>query len=298
MKIKKIVNRKKYNRKNNIKNSKQNNKKRIRIKKIVKGFLFILLLLFLIFGFDIRLKVVTYTINAENLKQPIQIAFVADLHSCNYGENQEKLIEAIDKQNPDLILLGGDIFDDDLPQDKAWELIEGIVMKYPCYYVTGNHEWRTKDVVNIKNKLRDYGVFVLEGDVLTFEKNGESIKICGVDDPNAGEEKFITQLESCNEQITKDDVSILLTHRPELIETYLKYDFDYVMAGHAHGGQWRIPGIINGLFVPAQGFLPKYTGGVYEFPNAMMILSRGLSRESSLIPRFYNRPELVIVDLE
>lgn len=279
--------------KKNIKNSSKNI-----LKKCLKGILFAFLLMFFVLGFDVRLKVVTYKIDVENLKQPLRIALIADLHSCNYGAKQERLLDAIDQENPDLILLVGDIFDEKMPKDKGWEFIEGIATKYPCYFVTGNHEWQTKEVVNIKKKLRENGVIVLEGDVISFEKNGEVIKICGVDDPNAGKQKFLSQLESCGEKITKEDVSILLAHRPEKIEAYLQYDFDYIMSGHAHGGQWRIPGIINGLFVPAQGFLPKYTGGVYDFQNTKMILSRGLSRESTKIPRFYNRPELVIVDLK
>jgi len=269
-----------------------------KIKKIIKWIIIGFFLVFCVLGFDVRLKIVRYSVKNDKLKEPICVAFIADLHSCGYGDKQETLLAAIDKENPDLILLGGDIFDDNLSQYNAWELIKGIASKYPCYYVTGNHEWRTKDVVNIKNTMREYGVTVLEGDVVTYEKNGESIKICGVDDANIGNIKFETQLNKCQNDITEEDITILLTHRPELIDTYLAYDFDYILAGHAHGGQWRIPGIINGLFVPAQGFLPEYTGGIYEFPTAKMIISRGLARESSLIPRFYNRPELVIINFE
>jgi len=46
----------------------------------------------------------------------------------------------------------------------------------------------------------------------------------------------------------------LLSHRPELIESYEKYGFDLILSGHAHGGQWRIPGVLNGLLAPNQGF--------------------------------------------
>ena len=90
---------------------------------------------------------------------------------------------------------------------------------------------------------------------------------------------------------------MLLTHRPELIDKYNEYNFDLILSGHAHGGQWRIPFILNGLIAPNQGLLPKYTGGLYKFGNNNMIVSRGLARESTIIPRLFNRPELVIIDI-
>ena len=91
--------------------------------------------------------------------------------------------------------------------------------------------------------------------------------------------------------------SVLLAHRPERIEDYLQYPFDLIVSGHAHGGQWRIPGILNGLLAPNQGFFPPYAGGQYDFADTTLIVSRGLARESTRIPRIFNRPELVVIDL-
>lgn len=91
--------------------------------------------------------------------------------------------------------------------------------------------------------------------------------------------------------------TILLTHRPERLDVYCQYGFDLVLAGHAHGGQWRIPGIVNGLWAPNQRLFPAYAGGRYEQNGTTMIVSRGLARESTWLPRWYNRPELVIIDL-
>ena len=78
----------------------------------------------------------------------------------------------------------------------------------------------------------------------------------------------------------------------------MQYDFDLVLCGHAHGGQWAIPGILNGLYAPNQGMFPKYAGGRYDFERGTLIVSRGLARESTPAPRVFNRPELVIIDLE
>ncbi len=70
-----------------------------------------------------------------------------------------------------------------------------------------------------------------------------------------------------------------------------------MLCGHAHGGQWRLPPFLNGVYSPDEGWLPKYAGGKYDFPNGQMIVSRGLARESTRIPMIFNRPELVIVDV-
>ena len=92
--------------------------------------------------------------------------------------------------------------------------------------------------------------------------------------------------------------TILLSHRPEYCKTYMKYTFDLVLCGHAHGGQWRIPGILNGLYAPHQGIVPKYAGGRYDSEDMTMIVSRGLAKETTRIPRIFNRPELVVIDVK
>ena len=98
--------------------------------------------------------------------------------------------------------------------------------------------------------------------------------------------------------------TILLIHRPEYLDVYSQYDFNLVLAGHTHGGMWRIPGLLNGLYAnsfyeqsPNRGLFPSLAGGQYEQNGTTMIVSRGLARESTRVPRIYNRPELVIIDL-
>ena len=105
------------------------------------------------------------------------------------------------------------------------------------------------------------------------------------------------QLKMAEEMVNKEYYTILLSHRPEWIETYQKYAFDLVLCGHAHGGQWRTPFLLNGLYAPHQGLFPKYAGGRYDYATGTMIVSRGLARESTPVPRIFNRPELVVVEL-
>lgn len=254
---------------------------------------------------DPRLKTVFYVVETEKVNQPVRIALITDLHSDKYGKNQSTLIQAVARQKPDLVLLVGDIFDDNGTYENAEITIKQLAEKYPCYYVTGNHEYWGYDVSNILNIVASYGITILSGECDTIEINGQALNICGVDDPDA--KKYLTEGVAIEEQLKAveekalaagaDNYTILLSHRPELYEYYQNYAFDLVLCGHAHGGQWRIPFLLNGLYAPHQGLFPKYAGGRYNYEAGTMIVSRGLARESTPIPRIFNRPELVIIDI-
>ena len=275
----------------------------------LSGVLIALVLLVLI-SCDFRLKTVYYTVDSDKISAPIRIALLTDLHSCRYGENQKNLIEAVQKQNPDIVLLGGNIFDDKVPRKNAELTVKQLGEQYPCYYVTGNHEYWSREVGKILDIIKGYDVTVLSGACDSIEIKGQTINICGVDDPDvtvylAEGVPMVEQLASAEraakevEQAVGEEVfSVLLSHRPELFEIYRNYDFDLVLSGHAHGGQWRIPGLLNGLFAPDQGLFPDYAGGRYAYADGTMIVSRGLARESTPVPRIFNRPELVIVEVK
>ena len=177
--------------------------------------------------------------------------------------------------------------------------MESLVAKYPCYYVTGNHEFWSGRVDEMKAYMKSIGVTVLDGDCETITVNGVTIDVCGVDDPTyMSEEQWLEQLNVAYAKADSTHFRILLTHRPEKVDTYNRYDFDLILAGHAHAGQMKIPFVNRGLLAPDQGFFAKYVDGLYTLDNgSVMEVSRGLSRESTRLPRFFNRPELVVIDL-
>ena len=250
-----------------------------------------------------RLKTVVYTVESDKVAKRIRIALITDLHSCRYGKNQVKLIKAIEKENPDVVLLGGDIFDDNMSYENAETTVKQLSEKYPCYYVAGNHEYWSNDIDTIFNIIEKYGVKILSGVCDTIEIQEQKINICGVEDPDVVRYtvdgiEIEKQLQSAEKAKEEGCFSVLLSHRPELAEIYQEYEFDLVLSGHAHGGQWILPGVLNGLYAPHQGIFPKYAGGRYDFENQTLIVSRGLARESTLAPRIFNRPELVMIDIE
>lgn len=234
----------------------------------------------------------------EGDENAVRCVLVTDLHSCYYGRNQKNLIKRIDKENPDIIFLGGDIFDDKIDDDNAMILLEDISKKYKCFYVSGNHEYWSERCDEMKEKVRSLGITVLEGDCETIEINGKTIDVCGVDDPTRlYEGQFKEQLDNAYAKTSRDHFKILLTHRPERADLYSKYDFDLVLSGHAHAGQIRIPFINIGLYAPNQGLFSKYVSGIYTLENgSRLIVSRGLARESTPAPRFFNHPEIVVID--
>ena len=154
------------------------------------------------------------------------------------------------------------------------------------------------------------GVFVLENETVNLDKNGETLMIIGVNDPEFqkspyeqdGENSAIsTYLETINLEaanintanIGQKSFKILLSHRPELFNLYTEHKIDVVFSGHAHGGQFRMP-FVGGFISPNQGFFPKLTSGEHKDKETTLYISRGLG--NSIFPqRLFNRPEIVVV---
>lgn len=270
----------------------------MRKRKRVYGWLLLAAVIVLaVIALDPRMMVRRYTVESDQVNAPVRMAVLADFHGCNYGEGAERLISAVEAEAPDVVLLVGDIFDDVLPWDDSETLVRKLAAQYPCFYVTGNHEYWSGEVEEICRIIESAGVVVLNASSATLEINGQSINLCGIPDPYA-QISTETALQRAASDIDSDAFTILLAHRPELIGKYAATgDFDLVVSGHAHGGQVRIPGVLNGLFAPNQGFFPEYAGGQYQVEGTTLIVSRGLARESTRLPRIFNRPELVVVEI-
>ena len=224
----------------------------------------------------------------------MKILQISDLHDATFGESQRKLVKKIKKTNPNLIFITGDLIDSNRYNlDQSLELVRQIIGDIaPIYYVTGNHEIATNDIDNIKTSLIDLGVKVLSNEERIIEYNGESIRIIGIEDPLNG----IPISEALSQFEQNDLFTLVLSHRPETFQDYIDNNMDIVFSGHAHGGQFRIPGV-GGLVAPGQGLFPRYTAGMYTENTTHMIVSRGLG--NSVIPvRVLNSPEIVLVTLK
>ena len=144
------------------------------------------------------------------------------------------------------------------------------------------------------------GVITLAGDCRRLNIKGVEIDFCGVDDPTyIYDEGWLEELDRACAQSDPSRLRILLSHRPEYSWAYGPRGFDLVVSGHLHGGQWRIPWLNIGLLGPqGQRFFPEYANGIYALDGgSKLVLSRGLARESTPLPRYFNHPELMILSL-
>ena len=230
-----------------------------------------------------------------------KIVVVSDLHNAEFGKNNSRLLNLIEKEKPNIIALTGDLVDSDKADiETAAKFINNLVKIAPCYYVTGNHEaWMGEQYQELEKILLDESVVILHDRAVQLTKDGETIQLAGIDDPefterDASVQKSVIEVKLKNLNLS-DTYCVLLSHRPEAFEIYAAEDIDLVLSGHAHGGQFRLP-FIGGVIAPDQGLFPKYDAGMYSENNTTMIVSRGIG--NSIIPiRLNNRPEIVSVEL-
>lgn len=250
------------------------------------------------------LQVNEYSIESERIPQAfdgLKIVQLSDLHDAEFGNNHERLVGLVKEEDPDLIFLTGDLVDSNrYDLEQSLRLVTQLKDMAAVYYVTGNHEVAVNQVPEISEALRELGVHVLENESEVLVKEGEELIISGVEDPlmkglHHPEGAIEESLDKALGSVPQQDYKVLLSHRPEVFDTYVDRELDLVLTGHAHGGQFRIPGI-GGLVAPGQGWFPAYTSGKHERGITTMIVSRGLG--NSNIPfRILNRPEVVVVTL-
>lgn len=247
---------------------------------------------------DERLILRTYTVASPKLTAEVRLAVVTDFHS---SDNADDVVGMIASCAPDAVLLVGDLFDDDTqnrPMERTLSLMRQLSAQYPCYYVSGNHEAWTGEMDALYQQTVEAGVTVLRMSSGVLTVRGQRIALCGIPDPYemvfSGAPDTEEQLRQAMENVDSADFTVLLAHRPELLAKYAQFPLDLVVSGHAHGGQVRIPGVLNGLYAPNQGWFPKLAGGAYTQDGTTLIVSRGLAVRTRL-PRIFNRPEVVLV---
>ncbi len=236
-----------------------------------------------------------------------KILQLSDLHSKSFGNNNEMLIDMIDKESPNIIVMTGDMVTaNEKDFTVFYSLVKELTKKYRVYYVYGNHEGELS--LKLKSEitafLKENGVIVLDNDYISIEKNNEKINLYGLCytqkyySYKGGKKHIITENYIKNKlgTIDKNKYNILLTHNPLFFDAYSGYGFDLTLSGHVHGGLIRLP-FIGGILSPERKFFPQYSAGVYEKGNSKLVVSRGLSRGTKGF-RFFNRPDVVSITLK
>lgn len=255
-------------------------------------------------GLDTRLEVTYETVESAALPEEFdgyKIVHLSDYHN----DAIPALMPEVREAEPDLIVCTGDMADDKGTYMPALNLVERLVKTAPCIMVTGNHDLWRGDYEKMEKEMTEAGARFLHNERVFVSRNGEKLAITGIDDPFACEEKRITSyLRRTKEKLSEyDGFEILLFHRANLLDEFADCSFDLILSGHMHGGQVRIP-MLGGLAAPRSSysskesvFFPRYFGGRYEMNGTVMIVNRGLGNPT-VIPRLFNRPEMIVITLK
>lgn len=253
------------------------------------------------------LTVTKFTVESEQIENPFRIVLVSDLHNHQFGKDNHRLIEKIEAQSPDLIVLDGDMINNNSKNSEvAVKIIEQLKDVAPVYYSLGNHEYEyieagTPDLID---ELEEAGAIVLDHKIYDIEVNGNEIRLGGLYEygfetsmqTEEENEKAVAYLEEFTDT---DRYQIICPHRPESLYCWDFVDqwgIDLQLSGHLHGGQVIVP-LKGGLYSPLEQWFPKYDYGQYELGNSTMIITRGLGSNLKALPRFNNPPEIAVIDV-
>lgn len=268
---------------------------------MVMHMIIMIILLIIIIGYT-PLQKRNYTISSSKITQDIKICVLSDLHGTSHGKHQKKLAQMIIQQQPDMILYVGDMIDERCHLQELEDLLKEV-SHIPSYFVLGNHEVTSGQLQSFLDLMDTYHVQRVSQKKIKITVSSNDIILCGIDDyysfyrqnDNDHIQEFYHQYQHLLSH-HNDHYTILLSHRPSFYQLYQDSLYDLVVCGHAHGGQWRIPYLLNGLYAPDESLFPQHAGGQYHLKKGYMIVSRGLVK--NMIPRFFNPPECVFVTLK
>lgn len=228
-----------------------------------------------------------------------RIVVLSDLHGAEFGADNQELFQAVADQSPEYIFYLGDLEDKYRgPQPGYAEAVAaGLSAIAPTYYVTGNHEWAIGDVPELKERLAAQGVTVLSNSFVTLERNGDTVVLAGIDDPNGYADQKPPETVAAEVYAAYGDPFwLLLAHRNDRFqEQYSLLGADLVLSGHGHGGIIRLP-FTDGLLSTNRTLFPSYTAGLYEENGSALFVTRGLGNSGPSF-RLWNRPEVAVVTL-
>lgn len=245
------------------------------------------------------LEISRYEVNSKKLPESFdgfKIVQLSDLHGAEFGEDGMELVDKVKELEPDIIALTGDFVTDEGDLAAVKKLAGRLTELCPVYFVSGNHEFGSGLAVKVRNILERAGVKYLSNEYLTISRGEDEILLGGVEDPLAYADMLSPdELAQKMNDAAPDAFKILLGHRNYWMTEYPELPVDLIFCGHAHGGLIRIPGV-GGLIGTDRRLFPDFDAGEYNNGRYTLIVSRGLGN-SVPIPRVFNRPEIVCVEL-
>jgi predicted MPP superfamily phosphohydrolase len=234
-------------------------------------------------------KVLTNEVYFNNLPtglDGLKILQLSDLHLDLEPELTPVILELLEGLEYDLAVVTGDYRDDTKGSLTACQSFMSQICKGlapPVYGILGNH-----DPIELVPALEAMGLPMLINETVVFEKNGHELYLSGIDDPHYYEGHYFDRLRGT---VPDDAFSILLSHAPETHKQAVEHDYDFVLAGHTHGGQICLPG---GIVIMHNGDCPSYMlAGNWSYKSLKGYTSRGTGG-CRLPIRFSCPPEITI----
>lgn len=252
-----------------------------------------------------------FDLQTENISTPLKIAFIADIQIGNHKKTAwtEKIVKNIEEINPDIILLGGDLIDNEgtfEDESKYLEPLRKISEKYPMYYILGNHEygigsksrgdknWQTGDRSKLLiAKMKNLNITLLRNSLECLVIKNQALCLFGIDDIWSNKVNF-NELNKWD----KNFPLIFLTHNPDGIKLYpVDHKIpNLTLSGHTHGGQIRLP-FIGPLGNPEVQLPKKYFKGLNNYNGMKIFTTVGIGESGGPI-RFWNPPEIAVINLK
>ncbi|HIV02794.1 MAG TPA: metallophosphoesterase [Candidatus Aphodoplasma excrementigallinarum] len=250
------------------------------------------------------LEVTHYTVQSEKLPRSFdgyKIVLLTDIHGKVFEGDNAPLYEAIEAQEADMLCLVGDLIDEGVAGSKevVANLLRTCELPGQVYAVSGNHDVWTEGFNAFVQELEEaYPITFLENESVQIEKDGETLTLSGISDPDTWDEAEAMEYVAAADASIKKGTGyqILLFHRANMLDYFNDKAYDLILSGHMHGGQVRLP-FVGGLKSPHGDWFPKYSGGRYDAEGKTYIVSRGVGN-AVRVPRLFNRPELVVVTLQ
>ena len=274
---------------------------------IIIAILIILIILAFVESFrELRcVKITTYDIEDDKISEDKTVVFLSDYHEAKIIN--EKIVSAVDKASPDVILVGGDMingFEHEGLVESSGALLNKLVEKYPVYYAYGNHESKLIDAApDVWKKYQESlssDIKYLLNDSVSL---GGNIRVYGLNTPREFYKRGFgfprltkKEIEELLGEKSKNEFGVLLGHAPDFIEGYTSWGADLSLSGHFHGGMVRLP-LLGGMVSPRLLLLPRYDYGIYEENSKIEIVTNGLGQHSIKL-RINNIPEIVQVNLK
>ncbi len=247
-----------------------------------------------------KLKVRYETIESNLISEDLNgltICVFSDLHYNNFvnKERAQKIIDKINEQNPDVVFFLGDLFDHpsvhvpgEVCQGDLIQLLSSIHAPYGKFAVLGNHDLESPTATDIVKNVLYKGGFELkvnENFQIHLQKHS-GIQIIALDSELLGEIDPVSAFEGSEENMYR----IVLCHTPDTIDKLSDYQFDYMMAGHSHGGQLYIP-LIGAIYIPQYAY--NYNHGKYVIDAKTLDITNGVGTTRKDI-RLFADQEIVV----